>query len=68
MQKIVEVLGIPPRHILDNAPKARAYFDRVSDGNYVPRKTVKDGKMKKVSLEIIPNSHLHLSVRFTLCS
>ena len=50
MQKIVEVLGIPPRHILDNAPKARAYFDRHSDGNYIPRKTSKDGKVKKVSI------------------
>lgn len=48
MHKIVEVLGIPPRHILDNAPKARAYFDRHVDGSYVPRKTSKDGKMKKV--------------------
>jgi dual specificity tyrosine-phosphorylation-regulated kinase 1 len=52
MQKIVEVLGIPPRHILDNAPKARAYFDRHSDGNYTPRKTSKDGKVKKVSMAL----------------
>ncbi|XP_028400070.1 dual specificity tyrosine-phosphorylation-regulated kinase 1A-like [Dendronephthya gigantea] len=47
MQRIVEVLGIPPRQILDNAPKARAYFDRHPDGSYVPRKTSKDGKVKK---------------------
>ncbi len=52
MQKVVEVLGIPPRHILDNAPKARAYFDRHSDGSYVPRKTSKDGKVKKVCLHM----------------
>lgn len=47
MQKVVEVLGIPPRHILENAPKARDYFDRLPDGSYVPRKTSKDGKVKK---------------------
>ena len=62
MQKIVEVLGIPPRHILDNAPKARTYFDRVSDGNYVPRKTMKDGKVKKVSLKMIYLSNFHVGV------
>lgn len=50
MQRIVEVLGIPPRQILDNAPKARAYFDRHPDGSYVPRKTSKDGKVKKVGI------------------
>lgn len=50
MQKIVEVLGIPPRQMLDNAPKARVYFDRLSDGSYIPRKTSKDGKVKKVSM------------------
>ena len=50
MQKIVEVLGIPPRHILDNGPKTRGYFDRLPDGSYVPRKTSKDGKVKKVSI------------------
>lgn len=48
MQKIVEVLGIPPRHILNSAPKAVAYFDRHSDGSYVPKKSSKDGKVKKV--------------------
>lgn len=47
MQRIVEVLGIPPRHILDNAPKTRGYFDQLPDGSYVPRKTSKDGKVKK---------------------
>ena len=53
MQKIVEVLGIPPRHILDNGPKTSGYFDRLPDGSYVPRKTSKDGKVKKVSITIM---------------
>ena len=41
--KIVEVLGMPPKHILDQAPKAHKYFDKSSDGNYVCKKA-KDGK------------------------
>lgn len=45
MNKIVEVLGIPPSHMLDAAPKARKYFDKLSDGLW----TVKKNKdIKKV--------------------
>jgi dual specificity tyrosine-phosphorylation-regulated kinase 1 len=47
MMKIVEVLGMPPKHILDQAPKARKYFDQLPDGSYICKKP-KDGK--KVSL------------------
>ena len=47
MMKIVEVLGMPPGHMLDTAPKARRFFDKLPDGSYVPRKS-KEGK--KVSL------------------
>ncbi len=43
MMKIVEVLGIPSRHLLESAPKARKYFDRLPDGSYVCRKP-RDGK------------------------
>uniref|UniRef100_A0A3Q4AUE1 dual-specificity kinase n=1 Tax=Mola mola TaxID=94237 RepID=A0A3Q4AUE1_MOLML len=32
MNKIVEVLGVPPSLMLDAAPKARKYFDKLSDG------------------------------------
>ncbi len=43
--KIVEVLGVPPNHMLDQAPKARKYFDKLSDGLW----TVKKNKdIKKV--------------------
>lgn len=46
MNKIVEVLGVPPSHMLDAAPKARKYFDKLSDGLW----TVKKNKdIKKVS-------------------
>lgn len=43
MNKIVEVLGMPPKHLLDQAHKTRKYFDKLSDGSYVMKKS-KDGK------------------------
>lgn len=43
MNKIVEVLGIPPSHIMDLAPKARKFFEKLSDGTWSIKKT-KDGK------------------------
>lgn len=46
MMKIVEVLGIPSPHILDQAPKARKYFDKLPDKTYVCKKP-KDGKKYK---------------------
>ncbi|XP_035241331.1 dual specificity tyrosine-phosphorylation-regulated kinase 1A-like isoform X1 [Anguilla anguilla] len=46
MNKIVEVLGIPPNHIMDLAPKARKFFERLSDGTWGVKKT-KDGKRYK---------------------
>ncbi|XP_015109777.1 serine/threonine-protein kinase minibrain [Diachasma alloeum] len=47
MNKIVEVLGMPPKHILDQAHKARKYFDKLpTDGSYVLKKS-KDGKKYK---------------------
>ena len=51
MMKIVEVLGMPPPHMLDQAPKARKYFDKLPDGTYVPRKS-KDGKKVSVEKEV----------------
>ncbi|CAO2632466.1 Dual specificity tyrosine-phosphorylation-regulated kinase 1A [Lemmus lemmus] len=33
-QRIVEVLGIPPAHILDQAPKARKFFEKLPDGTW----------------------------------
>jgi len=38
VNKIVEVLGIPPSYLLDKAPKARRYFEKHSDGKYTVRK------------------------------
>lgn len=38
MNKIVEVLGVPPRALLDKAHKTRKYFERTADGSYQVRK------------------------------
>ncbi|XP_033759224.1 dual specificity tyrosine-phosphorylation-regulated kinase 1B-like isoform X2 [Pecten maximus] len=46
MMKIVEVLGMPPKNLLDQAPKARKYFDQLPDGTYICKKS-KDGKKYK---------------------
>jgi len=43
MMKIVEVLGIPPRQMLEQAPKTSRFFDRLADCSYVPKRS-KDGK------------------------
>ena len=50
MMKMVEVLGLPPKHMLDSAPKTRKYFDHLPDGSYVCRRA-RDGKRYK-----LPNS------------
>lgn len=38
MNKIVEVVGIPPSHMLEQAPKARKYFDKLADGLWAVKK------------------------------
>lgn len=48
MNKIVEVLGMPPKHILDQAHKTRKFFDKIStDGSYVLKKTNNQRKYKQ---------------------
>ncbi|KAG5855934.1 hypothetical protein ANANG_G00002260 [Anguilla anguilla] len=48
MNKIVEVLGVPPNHMLDQAPKARKYFDKLSDGLWTVKKN-KDIKKTRIT-------------------
>ena len=43
IMKIVEILGIPPIHMLDEAPKTKKFFDRLPDGSYIVKKS-RDGK------------------------
>ncbi|ERL95564.1 hypothetical protein D910_12825 [Dendroctonus ponderosae] len=47
MNKIIEVLGMPPKHLLDQAGKTRKFFEKVpGDRRYILKKT-KDGKKYK---------------------
>lgn len=48
MNKIVEVLGIPPKSLLDKAHKTRKYFERCADGSY----QIKRYKDRRVNLFI----------------
>ncbi|KAI4463832.1 l-2-hydroxyglutarate dehydrogenase mitochondrial [Holotrichia oblita] len=34
MNKIIEVLGMPPKHLLDQGSKVRKFFDKLSDGRW----------------------------------
>lgn len=43
MMKITEVLGLPPTHMLDQAPNTKKFFEKLPDGTYVPKKG-RDGK------------------------
>uniref|UniRef100_UPI00398F22DE dual specificity tyrosine-phosphorylation-regulated kinase 1A isoform X1 n=2 Tax=Pristiophorus japonicus TaxID=55135 RepID=UPI00398F22DE len=51
MNKIVEVLGVPPSHILDQAPKARKFFEKLPDASWTVKKT-KDGKRVNIKSNI----------------
>lgn len=62
MMKIVEVLGMPPKHLLDQAQKTRKYFDQLPDGSYVPRKS-KDNKKVNCFKCLIFLFKLHHMVR-----
>lgn len=46
MNKIVEVLGLPPKHLLDIGQKTRKFFDKLPDGSYVLKKTKTNRKYK----------------------
>jgi len=39
MMKIVEVLGIPPTHLLEQGTKSKRFFDRLPDNTWIPRKS-----------------------------
>lgn len=53
MNKIVEVLGMPPKHILDMAHKTRKFFDRLPDGTHVLKKTKESKKASLSKFELI---------------
>ncbi|KAK2165089.1 hypothetical protein LSH36_55g08046 [Paralvinella palmiformis] len=47
MMKIIEVLGMPPQQLLEQAQKAGKFFEKTSDGIFVP-KASKDGRTYKL--------------------
>ena len=73
MNKIVEVLGIPPRALLDKAQKLRKYFEKTADGSYQLRK-YKDSRRVRQLYNLVlfllsqgagiyfRSSNLHLSI------
>ena len=42
MNKIIEVLGIPPKSLLDQGSKTKRYFDLLPDGTYCLNKKHRD--------------------------
>ncbi|XP_072409601.1 dual specificity tyrosine-phosphorylation-regulated kinase 1B isoform X3 [Chiloscyllium punctatum] len=52
MNKIVEVVGIPPSHMLEQAPKARKYFEKLSDGLWAVKKVKDVKKVVPVGLQV----------------
>lgn len=46
MNRIVEVLGLPPPHMLEQAPKARKYFEKLPEGGWALKR---NKESKKVS-------------------
>jgi len=61
MMKIVEVLGIPPNHILEQGTKTKRFFDRLPDNTWIPRKSkerrvkiiVQSNKTKSFFIDLI---------------
>ena len=65
MNKIVEVLGMPPKHLLDQAHKARKFFDKLPDGTNVLKKT-RDGKKVCLFVCLFVRSFIRLCNLFYL--
>lgn len=54
MNRIVEVLGIPPAPMLDQAPKARKYFERLPGGGWTLRRTKELRKVRPLPFAAPP--------------
>ncbi|XP_017786175.1 PREDICTED: serine/threonine-protein kinase minibrain isoform X3 [Nicrophorus vespilloides] len=46
LNKIIEVLGMPPKNLLDQGGKIRKFFDKLPDGRYILRKSKESKKYK----------------------
>ena len=54
MSKIVEVLGIPPTHIIERAVRRDKYFEKLSDGTWTLKKH-REGRKVRESLLLHEN-------------
>jgi len=67
MMKMVEVLGLPPQHLLTDAPKVSKYFDRRADGVFVLKQAecrqVTDWQCLSLQLSHWPTSLFRLIFR-----
>ena len=67
--KIVEVLGIPPAHVLDSASRTEKYFEKGPGGNWMlrrPRDSRKVRRVVKVGLRhmlqgMVQNTYMYVS-------
>ena len=55
MSRIVEVLGIPPAPMLEQAPKARKYFERLPGGGWTLRRTKELRKVRPLPCATSPS-------------
>ena len=53
---------MPSKHILDQAPKARKYFDQLPDGSYICKKP-KDGKKVGAAFSFMYENVHYLIIR-----
>jgi dual specificity tyrosine-phosphorylation-regulated kinase 1 len=51
--KIVEVLGMPPNHILEQGTKTKRFFDRLPDNTWIPRKSKERRVRKKNKIRLL---------------
>lgn len=70
MSRIVEVLGIPPAPMLEQAPKARKYFERLPGGGWTLRRTKELRKVRPLPYATSPSlgiPSLTLGAPLSLC-
>lgn len=70
MSRIVEVLGIPPAPMLEQAPKARKYFERLPGGGWTLRRTKELRKVRPLPCATSPSlggPSLTLGAPLSLC-
>ena len=69
MMKIIEVLGVPPIHILEQGTKTKRFFDRLPDNTWIPRKS-KDRRVNKTKqiVDFIGHVLFRISFRFAVSS